>query len=418
MKDPTGTYCTGCSSSFRAAAPTTAVVESNPEGIAIHPDDSAAIRQTYNPRKPKWWKHLAGRATKSQKRAIRNVLDDRGLRLPDIPFGSVLDWDKVFASPSLDGVTTDTTKVNNDMEYNHQQGRTPSENQQDDAKREIWLELGFGRGENLLALARQYRNRKNVFFVGAEVHNPGIGVVCQRIQHAWDGSKVPRCNKDDDGAKSQTRHCCVHANTDGYWNEYKFYSSALDPFRADSQDTTNNQNQSETVPNFDDSPTVADETRPPYSNLRIHAGDGFKLLLKIPSGSLSAILVTFPDPFPKDEEKQWRLIQLQTLMEFHRILRKGDTAVSHVTEDDKSGKRVLPSGLSNVGRFFLATDHPGYCKWVHETMDSLNSRSTKVYFRFVHPVPDRNSWLPAVSTYEHKGWQEGRRTHLVCWEAC
>jgi hypothetical protein len=108
---------------------------------------SVASSEPYNPRKPKWWKALAGRATKSQKRAIRSVLDDRGLRLPEVPFGSTLDWNNVFPPAS---VVVDATHETDDeacKEQNHEQ------------QRDIWLELGFGRGENLLALAHLYRDR-------------------------------------------------------------------------------------------------------------------------------------------------------------------------------------------------------------------------------------------------------------------
>jgi hypothetical protein len=68
----------------------------------LETDDSATKQNEiskfveYNPKKPKWWIHLAGRATKSQKRAIRTILDDGGLRLPYVPFGSTLDWNDVF----------------------------------------------------------------------------------------------------------------------------------------------------------------------------------------------------------------------------------------------------------------------------------------------------------------------------------
>lgn len=33
----------------------------------------------------------------------------------------------------------------------------------------------------------------------------------------------------------------------------------------------------------------------------------------------------------------------------------------------------------------------------------------------VKPIPNRREWLPAVSRYEQKGWDEGRQTMLSCW---
>jgi hypothetical protein len=116
--------------------------------------DVTAASPTYNSRKPKWWKYLAGRATKAQKRAIQDILDDRHLRLMDIPYGSMLDWDDVFP----------LNKTNNHGV--HEYICDPSK--QKTHRRKVWLELGFGRGENLLALAHRYRNDRQFHLVGAE----------------------------------------------------------------------------------------------------------------------------------------------------------------------------------------------------------------------------------------------------------
>jgi len=46
-----------------------------------------------------------------------------------------------------------------------------------------------------------------------------------------------------------------------------------------------------------------------------------------------------------------------------------------------------------------------------------NHDDKRVAFRLVEPCPDRSEWLPAISRYEQKGWDEGRTTKLSCWEA-
>jgi tRNA G46 methylase TrmB len=102
------------------------------------------------------------------------------------------------------------------------------------------------------------------------------------------------------------------------------------------------------------------------------------------------VLVTFPDPFPKEPQKEWRVVQTHTVLEIHRVLRE--------------------SGL-----FFLATDHDGYNDWSHTVMDEINAE--KQFFQKLEPCPDRAEWLPAISTYEQKGWDEGRQTRLNCWQA-
>ena len=271
---------------------------------------------SYNGHKPKWWKNLCGKATKSQKRAMTEILRD--YQLPRTPYGSFLNWKEIFPACS-----------------------------------EIWLELGFGRGENLLALA--HRKSRNTAFVGAEIHQPGVGTICQRMQEAIRESI--------------------------YWSDYVAYSAVLDPHHHDSTTTT-------------DAPIANDDFRDmqgdAYSNVRIYVGDGVKLLPYISSSSLTAVLVTFPDPFPREQQKQWRLIQTATIVEMHRILKTG-------------------------GRLFLATDHEGYHDWTHSVINILNQEKTR--FILVDPCPDRVEWLPAISRYEHKGWDEGRITRLSCWQA-
>jgi tRNA G46 methylase TrmB len=101
------------------------------------------------------------------------------------------------------------------------------------------------------------------------------------------------------------------------------------------------------------------------------------------------------------------------------------------------------------GRLYLTTDHFGYHEWSHEQVKKFNDQTmqqneitsintelsvcstqndddkTNVClnptnnartFKSVEPVPDRSLWLPAVSKYEQKGYDEGRKTYLSCWE--
>jgi tRNA G46 methylase TrmB len=263
--------------------------------------------------------------------------------------------------------------------------------------REIWLEIGFGRGENLLALAHRKRASPGTCFVGAEVHPPGTGTLCTRVLQ---------------GMKSHQ-----------YWTDYTIYTSVCDP-RDNVVDSSNpiliprtsstrtQPSSSASVPgDQDNEPSCARDkfssTADPYSNLRIFTGDGVKLLPYIPSASLEVVLVTFPDPFPKEDQAQWRVIQRHTLLEIHRVLKPG------------------------TGRLFLATDHEGYHQWTHQLVEQTNTEwaigtldntttdeqhsPTRVGFRLVEPCPDRMDWLPVVSRYEQKGWEEGRSTKLSCW---
>ncbi len=227
------------------------------------------------------------------------------------------------------------------------------------------MEVGFGRGENLLALAHRKKN-EDIAFVGIEINRSGMGTACQRIQKGLE--------------------CGL------WWTDYSLYSPLLDPYNPcgiGTEDVTEVTN----VRLF--TPLVAPiDTKivQPYRNVRLYPGDGVKLFSKIPTSSINRLLVTFPDPFPLAHEKEWRLVQVSTLKEIHRILRK----------DPKS-----------QGKLFLATDHVGYYEWCRRVIEQVNSDI--ILFEKVEPCPDRLEWLPAVSHYERKGWDEGRQTLLSCW---
>ena len=280
----------------------------------------------YNSRKPKWWKQVAGRTTKAQKQAISNM---EAYHLPNIPWGEYYDWSEVFTECKDSG----------------------------DKDKDIWLEIGFGQGENVLALAHKYPQR---CIIGAEVHEPCLGKAFQRIQQALE--------------KQQ------------YWNDYVEY-------KKDNLKPVARVSEAEPVLTAGDNDSgIASDTNL-YSNLRIYRGDGVKVLPRIPSNSLTAVLVTFPDPFPKKGHEQWRVIQKHSLRDIHRILK--------------------PSG-----RLFLATDHEVFHEWSHKIVDQVNQETQgNDLFIPVSDAPMRSEWLPAISKYEQKGWDEGRNTHLSCWEA-
>jgi tRNA G46 methylase TrmB len=279
-------------------------------------DDLTFPEPKYNARKPKWWTSLSGRAaSKGQKRAIAAMV---GYRLERPAYGETVDWG--VASPSR-------------------------------SQASVWLELGFGGGENLLALAQQYPDKN---FVGAEIHQVGLGKIYTRMHQG--------------------------VNRKRFWTGYTHFNAEfnLDPTKLE-----------------DARPEMSfcdEEVIDPYSNLRVYSGDGIKLLSYLVNASVSAILVTFPDPFEKDREKAYRMIQTANLIEMHRVLEDG-------------------------GRLFLATDHEGLHTYSHPVMDAVKNSKGQTLFRLVTPCPDRQEWLPVVSKYERKGWEEGNRTYLSCWEA-
>jgi tRNA G46 methylase TrmB len=287
----------------------------------------------YMSRKPLWWKRKSGNTTKGQRRALNDPAMQRFKLLHNKPavYGEKFQWNQVF------------------------------NNTANERNKEIWLELGFGLGDNLLCLAARSRSTavSDQYFVGAEVHAAGVGAVLSRMQsgiqqpqHYWDGYTL---------FDESTRIC---------------YTAPRACNDVDCNTTTL------------------------YDHVRIYAGDGTKLMHRIPDQSVDTVLVAFPDPFPRDQEQPWRLLQLEVLTELRRIV---------------------------TGRVYLATDHEGYHKWSHQQVETFNRHRqmqassptdpAAAVFALVAPTPDRSTWLPVVSKYEQKAWDEGRTTHLSCWEA-
>jgi tRNA (guanine-N7-)-methyltransferase len=76
-------------------------------------------------------------------------------------------------------------------------------------------------------------------------------------------------------------------------------------------------------------------------NIRIHDGDVRYLLEALPAGSLRRIYLLYPDPWPKVRHHKRRLVNPETLKQFHRLLQ--------------------PAGL-----FMFASDIVDYVAWTRD----------------------------------------------------
>lgn len=396
-------------------------------------------QQRYASRKPVWWKRQSGKAglSKGQRRAVASMEQRYGLKRPPV-YGALLpSWDDIFSFP---------------QQQKQKQPCDDSAAVSAAAAVEVWLELGFGLGDNLLCLAAasadtaaasalcvphpeslaqqqqqpnhnsQYHHHRRRCLVGAEVHAAGIGTVFARMQSAigeakyWDGYTL--FDESIHGSNiASTRHA----------TPFDSNNTAAEP---------NPQQQQEAPVNITDAISSSNSRAPTtttirkaaaaamYDHVRIYAGDGTKLLQCVPDHSVTAVLVTFPDPFMGNQQQHWRLLQVSVLTELRRILLLPPSI------------SPLPSiGGGGGGRLYLATDHAGYHQWSHDQVAALNrilqeqvetnhgsasssssSNPMVLLFALVEPTPDRASWLPVVSKYEQKGWDEGRPTWLSCWE--
>ncbi|KAL7498836.1 hypothetical protein ACHAWT_010799 [Skeletonema menzelii] len=342
------------------------------------------VVQKYEARKPKWWVKLSGRrATRAQRQTIqhmtlrgycfsRQILSDFSRVNNSAKHSSSSSaaeqlsrekddsteedrWRRMWWNRSLavfdenDGAASATPIINtvtNSRNAKHAQKiQSMYSNKSPLVPREferIVLEIGFGSGKNILANAKR---DENTLFLGSEIHQPGCGAILQKME-AEMGLKIKAVNSDTEEKKVDT----VPISTEN-----------------------SNNDQVEAIP---------------YQNVRIFQGDGIKLLSHLPRKYLDAILITFPDPFPKEGHSHWRVIQTNVLEEMHRIL--------HCN-----------------GKVYIATDAECFNDW---TRNIFAKEASKGAFEEVTPCPDRSTWLPIVSYYEQKGIDEGRHTMLQCWK--
>ena len=219
--------------------------------------------------------------------------------------------------------------------------------------KERCLEIGCGQGHVLLENAKNYPHR---LYIGADIHKTALGALLLRMYQPTD-----------------TDHSVDHHQDN---NDY------------DDDTTKNNHND------------YNGNYKNQYENVILYGGDGMQWLRPKrrqqqqqqdgdtnvpPDDWFHSIYITFPDPFPK--HSQYRIIQKESLQWMHRVLEK------------------------NVGCVFVATDDEQFANWSQSIFESSSSSWSPVI-----PCPPRSSWLPIISTYEQKGINEGRQTHLQCWK--
>jgi tRNA (guanine-N7-)-methyltransferase len=117
------------------------------------------------------------------------------------------------------------------------------------------------------------------------------------------------------------------------------------------------------------------------TNIRVHDDDVRYLLEKLPPSSLTRILVLYPDPWPKKRHHERRIVNTETLKQFHALLKPD-------------------------GALLFASDIVEYVEWtLRECREHggflLQSDSAEPY----------ENWLQ--TRYEAKAKREGRETRYL-----
>jgi len=109
-------------------------------------------------------------------------------------------------------------------------------------------------------------------------------------------------------------------------------------------------------------------------------------------------------------------VQIHTLQIIHRALKKPKTSsMSRQTGEKQENDERINNHKDlkwKSGRLCVATDHPVFYDWTMAVMDQ--PQCAKLFRKIDFP---RQEWLPVISKYEQRGLENGRQTHLACWEA-
>ena len=121
------------------------------------------------------------------------------------------------------------------------------------------------------------------------------------------------------------------------------------------------------------------------SNIRIHDDDVRYLLEKLPPASLAKIFVLYPDPWPKKRHHDRRIVNADTLKQFHALL--------------------MPGGM-----FLFASDINDYVEW------TLREAGANGGFRLVSNSGEPfENWFQ--TRYEAKAKREGRKSRYLRFES-
>lgn len=127
-------------------------------------------------------------------------------------------------------------------------------------------------------------------------------------------------------------------------------------------------------------------------NVRLaHAEAADVLTERMEDGSLSAVHIYFPDPWPKKRHHKRRIVRPDVLDQLQRVLR--------------------PGSLARV-----ATDHADYASWIRETFDAHPGFEEVPHDPALWEIPGMQGYVgPGVTNFEIKFRRQGRPIQRFAW---
>lgn len=212
----------------------------------------------YMNQKPKWWKKVAGRRGTKGQRSCISRMTQLGYVLPKLDkYQHYIDFSALFNGRNDTSQSTNCVLVPKSSDVYRGDER-------------VVLEIGFGLGDNLLSNAMMF---PDICFLGAEVHQPGVATMLQRMEQSMKSG--------------------IYWVGQNWWRD------------------------------IDIEKDIINTSSHPYSNVRIYPGDGVRCLRFIQDSSLDAVYLTFPDPWSEEKDIQWRVIQTETVELLGKKLKSG-----------------------------------------------------------------------------------------------
>ncbi|KAG5192233.1 putative methyltransferase-domain-containing protein, partial [Tribonema minus] len=280
-------------------------------------------------RKSRSYRRRQGKLTAAQRRAMRELWPVYGL---DILPNEKWDWRHTFQS--------------------HTRAAPPR----------VILDIGFGKGDSILAMARA---APDLCFCGIEVHKPGIGAALQRLGAGIVERRDDLLQADAQALQldSTTPILCLDDLPPVVTAEVHSAEADVGAIRVLGGGVEQDAVRRRAV-----------------KNVRLIYGDAIMVLAdSIPEHSLSEVCIFYPDPFPDDPNR--------------RIVRP------LVVE-------LLASRLQNGGKLHIATDVEAYAAHIQTVMTSADS---KMLGWHGGQLSARPHWRPHTM-YERIAFEEGRST--------
>ncbi|WIY52887.1 tRNA (guanosine(46)-N7)-methyltransferase TrmB [Devosia sp. YIM 151766] len=130
------------------------------------------------------------------------------------------------------------------------------------------------------------------------------------------------------------------------------------------------------------------------ANVRLFTDDALKLLTVLPAGSIDAVYLLYPDPWPKTRHHKRRFVSPTTLAELARVIRPG--GLFYFATDIEDYANWTLAHIVRAPEFAFNPDAPGswhlpYPGWQptrYEQKARREGRMTSFYFRFERSVAE------------------------------